>query len=145
MKGKEWDTPNKMHIETGHATFDRQTNIISHGNIIANTMLGWHIRAWTDTTHWQEGKQHQPGYLQNFDLDAFVRLPGHVRDYMRRALHSQAGWLYQFYSFSGNRETVHGYVLTANDHTLIKAFYTGPTYKSWHVIDGVLPYVAELQ
>ena len=47
MREKEWVNGNKMKIETGHKTFDRQTNIISTGNIIANTLWGFFIRPYT--------------------------------------------------------------------------------------------------
>ena len=46
MKHATWDNPNKMHIDTGYKLFDKQTNVISYGNVYANTQTSSYIPIW---------------------------------------------------------------------------------------------------
>lgn len=152
MKKHEWDSPDKMRMESGHAVFDRQTNIISTGNIIANTQFGWHIRSW-----WDEGEglvdypenKREPGHLFAFDMRQFNGLPTAIYNSVREfAKSSRRGlWLYEFRHFTGPswrpRKVVHGYVLTRYNHRLIRYWITGPTYKSCLVISECIQYVAK--
>jgi len=139
LKQIEWKNPNKMEISTGHKTFDRQTNILSPGNIIANTLTGLHIRAYND----DGGRNLRPGELQDYDLRLFYALPYRAREIIREHLRNRSGWLYELYSYCNERRRIiHGYILTDYVHNLIRTFITGPTSKSRLVIEGTLPYLA---
>jgi hypothetical protein len=158
VKKKVFDkTGNWMKINTGHKTFDRQTNIISNGNVIANTMTGLHIRSW-DTTRLSHIDEERPlGHLFNFDIKPFdeygalqrVYFRGtwwRVRDIIRELLENESGWLYAFHHYNGamiKRNRVnHGLILTHYNHVLWKTWVIGPTYKSWNVINECAKYVS---
>jgi len=143
LKEIEWINGNKMKIETGHKTFDQQTNIISYGNIIANTMVGFYIRAYNDTVN-PVGQTRPLGYLQDFDLQNWrnelyrYRLMNKVKAH----LVNRAGILYRLFHYNKNQRIIHGFILTDTDYNLIEKWVVGPTYKSWDVVLGCEPYLA---
>lgn len=142
MKKIIWATPNKMEIGTGHAAFDRQTNIISTGNIIANTMIGWHIRPHSETEC--NGLTRPPGHLRDFDLQLFRsrNMRRHVLSYILSVTQDSPIWLYEFFHYNGRCRIMHGYIVTAKDHTHMRSFITGPTQKSAGVIYECEKYVS---
>lgn len=142
MKKKVWVTPNRMLMETGHGAFDKQTNVISTGNIIANTQNARYVRGELCVECWGP-KVYQPGELRDYDLENWPRMSPSVRRAVVQATTGQQGsvWVSEFFHYNGHRKIIHGYVITAPDHELLTTFVTGPTYKSAGVIDGVLPYV----
>jgi len=143
MKAKTWDNPNKMHIETGHKTFDRQTNIITRGNVIANTEYGWIIRARLDTRC--NEKDFPVGHLRAFDLKFFKNMPRPVRSKLMELTDSEdAVWLYEFHHWRGPAKIVDGYTMTAyEDHELLATFTTGPTRRSRSVVHEASKYVCK--
>ena len=141
MKKIEWATPNKMLIDTGHKTFDRQTNVIMTGNVIANTQHSGFIRAWQQTE--VNGLTRDPGHLQNWNLGGFQNIPAHVKKYIREQAHARSVILYRFFYHNGRRAITHGWVVTTDNHTLLRSFITGPTDKSRYVIQEVTQYIAD--
>ena len=147
MKEKVWANPNRMLMESGHKTFDRQTNCISTGNVIANTQLSFYIRPYSRVEC--NGRKFPPGHLRNYDLKWWTRplLPSHVRNYVESVTKDEPVIVYQFHHFlSGGywgkeRRIVHGYVVTTADYELLKKFVTGPTYKSGLVMDEATKYI----
>lgn len=127
MKKATWDNPNKMHIETGYKLFDKQTNVISYGNVYANTQTSSYIRPYMETEC--NGKTFSPGELLKADLRmVFGNNVGGYNDLpwgMRRKLEdtSRAGQLilYKFYVWKRGREYVIGWVLTDCDFNLLEA------------------------
>lgn len=144
MREKVWVTPDRMLMETGHRTFDRQTNLISTGNIIAETQLARYIRGELKVTCWGD-EVYKPGHLRNFDLGNFPWLSATVRAFIITHTNGtkDSVWVSQFFHYNGHRKIVHGYIITTTDHKLLAKFITGRTYKSGLVINGVLPYVVE--
>ena len=139
----EWVNEDKMLFESGHKTFDRQTNIITTGNIIANTLLGKHIRAYTELSNGFEDRP--PGHLQNFDLCWWRdgdRMPRSVIKKIRELAYNNGVWVYQLMHYNRQR-VVHGYVVTNEQHKALATFLTGPTYKSSYVLIAALPYLAD--
>ena len=63
MKEKQWLNGNKMKINTGHKTFDKQTTYITEGNVLAATQYGSHIRPYNLTLN-PVNEKVLPGYLQ---------------------------------------------------------------------------------
>jgi hypothetical protein len=141
MKPIEWVTPNKMKIETGHKTFDRQTNAIFTGNVISNTQYSKWIRPYNETKCY--GGERPKGYLQDWDLDNFTNLPYTVRSYVKKIAIDDPVILYEFHSYSNGVKIIHGYVVTTKNHELLNYFITGPTYKSHDVILKCIEYVSK--
>lgn len=156
LKRIEWENPNKMKIDTGHKTFDAQTDLISDGNIIAGTMVGFYVRPYEETKCY--GDPHPKGHLREFDLDGFKTrmgkqlIPNHVLRFIRTVSMIRGVAVYVFFhwyesSWGGTRRMIHGVIVTTNDYEdplLLKKFVTGPTHKSWQIMDAVRPYVARL-
>jgi len=144
MKAKIWSNPNRMLVNTGHRTFDRQTNVISTGNIIADTQAAFYVRGELEVTCWGD-TVYKPGHLRDYDLGAFRGIPGYIRAHILKHTNGteKSVWVSMFFHHRGEQRIVHGYVITTPDHKLLGKFVTGPTYKSELVIEGVLPYVTE--
>lgn len=140
LKQIMWRNGNKMEISTGHVTFDRQTNVISTGNIIAKTQFGFYIRPFCEIEC--NGRGWPEGYLQMCDIKYFDMLPRQVLEAIDRFGQCNATILYRFSHLGpGKKRIVHGYIFTDKHYNLLMKFYTGPTHLSHQVIEGVLPYV----
>jgi len=126
MKHATWDNPNKMHIETGYKLFDKQTNVISHGNVYANTQTSCYIRPYMETEC--NGREVKPGELMKFDLKCVFG--EYLRDYnlvpqaIKRVLEDknrkQSVVLYKFFVTVKRERRVIGFVLADYDNNLIE-------------------------
>ena len=144
MRKIEWENPNKMKIDTGHKTFDAQTNVISTGNIIANTMKGFHIRAFNDCHNGFENKAS--GHLQDWDLDKFDYIPQGWKDRMRYENPNQKFILYEIFHYSNDNKIVHGLILTDNDKNHISTYCARAGYnKSYDILFTVRDYLCNNQ
>lgn len=158
MKKIEWINGNKMKIATGHRTFDRQTNIISTGNIIANTETGFYLRPSQETEC--NGQSFSPGHLQNYDLQSFSHLPDHIRKEVKALTDQYHGAiLYKFfhyykpreyYQYSrrvyreyGETQYIHGYILTTTEHHILRIYPTDYTMKTWGILEECARYVSD--
>jgi len=145
-KEAEWVTPNRMKIETGHVTFDRQSNVVGTGNMIANTQLSFHIRPYSEVDC--NGQTFPLGHLRDYDLNWFPSLPSEVRSCIESLTERNKTILYQFHHWlSGgywgeSKRIIHGYIITDYDGRLLRKLVTGPTYKSASVIDEMAEYVS---
>jgi len=150
MKKIEWENCDKMKIDTSHKTFDRQTNIISTGNIIANTLLGWHVRPFTEVKIGFGQPDRPPGYLRDFDLRGFSRMPSRVRELVKELTQEQSVWVYRLFHYDSNdRRITHGWVVTRSwpgqerGYDILLKVYTGPTYKSEYVVNEASEYLGD--
>lgn len=53
--------------------------------------------------------------------------------------------LYRFFHCRSGRRIIHGHILTesgSRNHELIHVWCSGPTYKSWQVLDWVKDYIS---
>jgi hypothetical protein len=142
MKNKLWSVDgNKMLVDTPHKTFNKQTNCIATGNVISNTQVSRYIRAFSDVR--TMGPPVVPGYLQKWDLAGFPGLPRFVREAIESCAVDESVILYKFRHFSGNREIVNGWVVTDVEYDLIYCFVTGPTHKSWDIVNECLGYITK--
>ena len=145
MKEKTWDTPNKMHFASGFATFDRQTNIITTGNVIANTQYSWFIRSYYETEC--NGFSFPPGHLQMSDLKFFTKegLPEEVVGFIRKIDTGESVILYNFHHWLGPshrpRLVMDGWVLTDSEHNHIKTWHARGSIKSMLAVEEANKYV----
>jgi len=143
MKKIVWFNCDKMRMESGHRAFDEQTNVISTGNVIANTQISSHVRPYTEVEC--GGQTFKPGHLRDYDLRAFTHLISRrVRWWITENTRTESCWLYVFFHHDGEQRIIHGCVITHGDHTLWDKFYTGtgPTHKSRLVVDEAALYVS---
>lgn len=117
MKKVTWDNPNKMHMDSGFKLFDKQTNLISTGNVIANTQFSFFIRPYNEVKNGDYvGK---PGDFLKFDLQYFKQIPDHIRKILEDRDREHSMILYQFQVFHGQQKEIIGHVLTDYDYRYI--------------------------
>lgn len=143
MRAITWDNPNKMHIETGHVTFDRQCRYIGTGNQIGDTVFAAYIRPFNTPTL-PNGQPCAPGEMQRWDLNEWWKgrnMPHDVRHFVETKAIDEAVILYQFFHHQGQARIEHGWIVTDEQHRLLHKFYSGTTAKSRHVLDVCLEYI----
>lgn len=153
FKKTVWLNGNKMLIESGHKTFDRQTNIITHGNAVANTEFGSYVRPSSELEC--NGFMNAHGHLQDYDLKPFEQFGLTGKSWMweeivKRIDASYGGILYAFFhrldhvqlSTNGNL-LVHGFALTDKKHGYLWSVTVGRTAKSTRVLEECLKYVCD--
>lgn len=148
MKKHTWDNPNKMHFESPHRTFNRQTQCISTGNVIANTQYSNYIRAYSETEC--NGFDFALGHLQDYDLTKNIvasSLPSHIREEIRRLTRENGGIVYNFHHWTftpkGEGRIDDGIVLTTrhDDHRLVKVWYLNQNWKAMAAVDEAVKYI----
>jgi hypothetical protein len=140
MKTHVYDNPNKMHIDTPLKVFNRQTNIITDGNVIANTQYSSHIRAF-NTAKNPVGRDVKPGEMQTFDLQHFPIANRSVFDLVKKHAVDKNVILYCFFHHGRNGRIMHGYVCTTTDHDRIFTYQTRNDYRSGMVLDCCAEYI----
>ena len=117
MKQCTWDNPNKMHMDSGFKLFDRQTNLISTGNVWANTQYSSFIRPYSEVKNGNYiGKL---GDFLKFDMQFFEYVPEHMKKIIYDKERKESVILYQFKVYHGERKEIIGYVLTDYNHNYI--------------------------
>ncbi|MEL6499780.1 MAG: hypothetical protein AAFQ23_00035 [Cyanobacteria bacterium J06623_1] len=148
MKQLQWLNDNKIDINTGHKTFDRQTNFIGAGNVIANTQYSSYIRS----RHLTECNRFEfaEGHLQQYDLQHFQKsfwLSHHLADTVKQAADSYNGVIfYALFHYQRRQKIVDGFVLTKthrDNHQYITSFVTHPQFNKAHgIISTVRQYIS---
>jgi hypothetical protein len=142
LKKVKWDNPNKMHMSSGYKEFDKQTNFIDTGNVIADTQNSFYIRAHNTPTN-PVGDSVAPGAMQKWDLDSwFQQLPGHIRQEVEEKTVDKDNILYNFFILEGDRRIDLGYVLTDRKRKLIKKWYTNGE-NARMAVDEAMKYVTD--
>lgn len=143
----------KQLVDTGWKTFDRQTNYISTGNVIANTQLSSYIRPYRETEC--NGLTFKPGELLMSDLKAFgYGPPGDIMDILCHKRRKRSVILYMFSTHEvvgnivGRRMRVPFlWVVTDRDHRLIRCFYVhrcgAQMRKRYDAANEILKYITE--
>lgn len=141
MKKREWINGNKMKFESESKTFNKQCDLITTGNVWGGVQFSQYIRPTNEVEC--NGATFPSGHLRDYDLKPFNlgRFPYVLKAVKEYADAGKQVILYKFRHFNGERETVHGFVITDTNYYLLKKFYTGPTYKSISVIDEAVKYI----
>jgi len=153
MKKAEWINGNHQKLNTGLKAFDQQVGGLGIGNIIDNVQSSSFVRSWWDKGRdlcdnsgnlWGQNDR-APGVLFEFDMKFFYHIPEFVYDYMEELCKKkrESVILYDFHHYNGDRRICDGYVITDQNHHLIKQFFTGPTSKSYGVILECSRYICE--
>jgi hypothetical protein len=141
MREKVWVNPNKMLVQSGNKTFDRQCDIVAHGNVTARCQMSSHIRP--TRCAFPSGEPAKDGQMRDFDLKHFKNLPHGVQYLVR--LHAGNGTetiLYEFRHWRGEHKVVHGYVLTEAATNVVLATMPSRFSKSYAVLQHVIPYIS---
>lgn len=94
---RQWNkTGMRQIINSGHKTFDNQTNVLDNsGNMIARTQYSHYIRNYNETQC--NGETFKQGELQNYDMK---RLPYNVKQYINK--HKDFRYWYSEFYVNGN-------------------------------------------
>ena len=118
MREITWETPNKMHIDSDFATFNKQTNLISAGNVIANTQYSNYIRPYDMTENF--GNHFERGALCKYDMQYFKYIPDSMRKRLLDINRRENYILYEFCVYRNRGKEIIGYVLTDALHRFIE-------------------------
>lgn len=130
----------KQIINTGHKTFDKQTNIIdNHSNMIANTQLAFYIRAYNDVVN-PIGETVDKGHLQDFDLKSFNNLPYKIKEFCKNNA-DDGFWLSEFRIFNNNHKQVICYFLRNLNTNKVYTFNNAINYKQDNLIEWLKNYL----
>jgi len=144
MKKKTWDNPNKMHFESLHKAFNRQTKIITTGNVIADTQISSYIRPFNMTRN-PVGEEKEPGYLQNWDLK-WLNIPEHIKEFVRENGRDKYLIVYLFYHHNNGENIKDGVVVTEGhrgNYKHLKTFYLNNTEKAISVVNEARKYITK--
>lgn len=142
FKRPQYESPDKMRVETEHMGFNRHAVLIAPGNLVSKCQQSSEIRA--KSMLYCGGRAYAPGELRELDLRPFGQLPGQLRKSLMRLTDERPVYLYRFQSpnIGWRPPTVHGYVVTdLKTHELLYRVATGKTYKSTSVIEWCVPYI----
>lgn len=100
----------KMIIHSDFKEFNKQTNLITSGNVIANTMYGNYIRPYNETIN-PVGEIVEKGHLFNFDLQHF-----HISNSMREYIKSlnKTVILYEIFIYRNGKKDIIGWLIEDN-------------------------------
>ena len=146
MKKHTWDNPNKMHMDSGFKLFDKQTNLISTGNVFANTQRSVFIAPWSETDRnnckWTEGRLLKSD-LKFGGFDGY--LPKCIHNIVYDKNRTELIILYAFRVFRQGREEVIGYVVTDKDYNYMNhciiAASNGSFYKRQCAVEEAMKYI----
>lgn len=111
----------KMIINTDFKEFNKQTNCISGGNVIANTMHGSYIRPYNETIN-PVGEEVEKGHLQDFDLKYFS-ISNELRELIKEQEKSVC--LYEFFIYRNNYKDIIGHLVILEGKTIYKKIKDG--------------------
>ena len=147
MKKIVWENPNKMHMDSGFKLFDKQTNVISTGNVFATTQRSVYIAPYREIT--RNHAEFPEGYLMRSDLKfgGFTgNLPLNIKHVIYDKDREKSVILYAFRVFKNGREDIIGYVITDDEHNYmnhcIVGAYTNASYvKRKYAVEEAMKYV----
>ena len=117
MKKAVFDTPNKMHFESEFKTFNRQTNYIGTGIIIANTQHSNYLRPWNEIKNYSYiGK---PGDFCKYDFQGFREVPDRIKKIIFDKDRAHSVILYEFFIYINDTREIIGHVLTDDQYKYI--------------------------
>lgn len=100
-------------VDTGYKKFDKATNYIGTGNVIANTQYSLYIRPYNETEC--NGFTNPKGHLLNYDLSMFKHIPLRIREILCNKTRTESYILYLFFV----KDTTVGWVITDNRHRFV--------------------------
>ena len=124
LKQKTWANSKKMRLDSDYAEFNRQSDVITTGNVYSSTQKSRHIRPWSMDT-WG-GKTYEKGRLMEADMNGFKPIGS---DVITNAIYDEHRdsdvILYEFFLKKYGKEKgkgvkdVIGHVLTDDKNKLI--------------------------
>ena len=109
----EYKRNGNIKVESNYSLFNKQSNYLGTGNVIANTQVSWYIRP-----SYKVDSNSKLGELQDYDLDHFKQMnkwnKQSVKDFVDK---NNGGILYWFFYLSNKDIVTIGYLLTNKEKT----------------------------
>ncbi len=134
----------KQIIDSGFKTFDKQTNLITYGNVIANTQISSYIRTKTETTC--NGFDFKEDELRQHDLQWFKKyLNSYSIKRIEELTENKQAILYMFFITNKKKEIDPiGFILTDSDHLKVLYFTTNKdTEKRYQALKYLIDFIIE--
>lgn len=106
---------NKMIVNSDFKEFNKQTNYISYGNIIANTMYSNYIRPWDETIN-PIGQRVEKGRLFNYDLQYF-HISSELREFIKSL--NKKVVLYEIFIYRYGKKDIIGWLIEDIEFNII--------------------------
>lgn len=131
----------KQIVDTGFKIFDKQTNLIATGNVMANTQFSNYIRPYNETE--VNGRIRTLGVLMNFDLQYYQNLPKVIYNLIKDINRTDSIILYEFHYYRSKRKSIIGYIVTDKYKNLLykHANYGSHYMKRLNCLNEVLKYI----
>ena len=147
MKEKIWSKDGmKQIINSGWKEFDKQTNTIFTGNVMANTQYSSFIRPYKKVEC--NGNIHREGHLMNFDLQPFRRwnIPNAIMSILKDKNREKSVILYMFFTTNKyKRVEPFAFVITDEKYKLIHycviVRYGQNASKRYNAVQEALDYI----
>lgn len=137
---KRYDKNGDMIIETLHKTFNKQTNYIGIGNIIANTQLSMIVRP----KNYRDMYIKEDNIAQNYDIN-YILGCDFIRYYekmIREWADKYKGvFVHVFHHWYNGRKIIHGIIVTATSSAKYKkicVIQTNGSRKSANILECCL-------
>jgi len=141
MRKKEWRDGNHMKFESAHATFNRQVDCISTGNVIGHVQLSGFVRPHCEIEC--NGFTNPPGHLQEYDLNWLMKdFPYFVKDWIRENDSGKSVIAYEFRYWKNGEKYPIGWVVTSEDYQLLDSWVHG-TKKAGSALREAIAYITE--
>lgn len=130
----------KMLINTGFKTFDKQTNLITTGNVYASTQFSSYIRPWSKTEC--NGMDFPCGELLKYDLKPFspYTIPIPIMRELYDETRTESLILYMFFIHRQGIKPL-GWVLTDKNHKMKSWFVDYWTWKREAAMKEIIKYI----
>lgn len=139
MKRMQYDNRGRPLVCSGHKGFDRQTQTIASGQIVSNTQISYWIRPGSEEKNLE--------WFGNSKTFKWNWVQKRVSEIVKES--GEPHILYQFHyrplgTVVDSPKRIFGWVLTKTDGTFIRNFYSDNRMQTYHVVQSVLDYVAEV-
>jgi hypothetical protein len=136
-----WLNGDRMLMQSGHKTFDRQCRAILTGQQVGDCVTSFYIRPYKEVEC--NSMTFPLGHLRECDFN-FIgteEMPASLRSLLEFITTNESVLLYKFFHHTSNRTIVDGFVATRNGHCVLKSV-TGPRASSQLIVAEAARYVS---
>jgi hypothetical protein len=139
----EYKKNGNMLVKTNYELFNKQTNYLGVGNVVANTQMSSFIRASYEVSYdYPNIPDAKIGQFQDFDLKPFIELNEWNKVSIKEfADENKGAILYWFFYYASKKRTTIGYLLTNKERDNYKFLYKDINRMKKHIFfEYLLPY-----
>lgn len=131
----------KMLVSTDYKKFNKQTNLITYGNVLSGTQHSNYIRSTNEVESY--GNKLQVGELRNYDLKFFTpNFDNEMKNYFKQ--YTDKCCLYEFYTYNKEKKDVIGWLVYDNEHNHLLKYHVNNNFKYQQKGKSVLDLVHQI-